>query len=256
MPDKQPSLILQPADGAFDLPSVLVSSQTSPILSRWFLAAPAVRRDLFNTSLLQCITKPVRVCGLVIQQSLRAFPCNLNINQRFDRVDLGVLSSRRECRDRNPLRFRHQHELCAFALLGLTNLKPPFFAGEKVPSPIACDQSSNFRRSNVLRSRFHASTIRPCSVQSLCRRQQVGNEGYRSGKSCHRAPVFRTQRTPSRHWRASTLGRPPSGDGSGFSNRSLISFHWESVINGFGAVLDPVVFGRRRCGHMDRVINM
>ena len=131
-----------------------------------------------------------------------------------------------------------------------------FRSGEKVPSPIACDQSSNFRRSKALTSRCHASTIKPCSVQSLCRHQQVGNEGYQSGRFCHRAPVLRTQRTPSRHWRASTLGRPPFGDGSGFSNRSLIRFYWESVINGFGAVVDPVVFGRRLCGHMDRVINM
>jgi hypothetical protein len=28
------------------------------------------------------------------------------------------------------------------------------------------------------------------------------------------------------------------------------------LINGFGAVLDPVVFGRRRGGHIDRVMTM
>ena len=122
----------------------------------------------------------------------------------------------------------------------------PFFAGEKVPSPIACDRSSSFRRSMVLISRSHARTSNPASVHSLCRRQQVAKEGYRSGKSCHRAPVFNTQRTPSIHRRESTRGRPPSGDGSGLSNKSLIRFLWISVTKGFGAVLDPVVFGRRR----------
>ena len=33
-------------------------------------------------------------------------------------------------------------------------------------------------------------------------------------------------------------------------------FHCESDTKGFGAVLDPVVFGRRRFGHEDRLINM
>ena len=33
-------------------------------------------------------------------------------------------------------------------------------------------------------------------------------------------------------------------------------FHWESETNGFGAVLDPVVFGRRRFGLDDRLINL
>ena len=35
-----------------------------------------------------------------------------------------------------------------------------------------------------------------------------------------------------------------------------MSFHWESVRNWFGTVLDPVVFGRRLRGHIDREINM
>lgn len=32
--------------------------------------------------------------------------------------------------------------------------------------------------------------------------------------------------------------------------------HGESETNGFGAVVHPVVFGRRRFGHEDRLINM
>jgi hypothetical protein len=51
-------------------------------------------------------------------------------------------------------------------------------------------------------------------------------------------------------------GRPPCGDGSGFSNRSLMKFHWASVRNVVGTVLDPVVFGRRRGGHIDREMIM
>lgn len=32
--------------------------------------------------------------------------------------------------------------------------------------------------------------------------------------------------------------------------------HWVSETNGFGAVLDPVVFGRRRFGQEHNLINM
>jgi len=65
----------------------------------------------------------------------------------------------------------HQHELCAFALFGLSHLKTPFFAGEKVPSPIACDQSSSFRRSMILINLSQALISSPASVQALWRRQ-------------------------------------------------------------------------------------
>ena len=212
-----------------------------------------MRRDLFDATPLEGVSKPVGVGSLVVKKSFGAFPGNLDIDQRLNRIDFGRLSRRCECRDGDSLSIRHQHEFCSFAFLGLTHLKPPFFAGEKVPSPIACDQSSSFRRSMTLISLSHARTSNPASVHSLCRRQQVAKEGYRSGKSCHRAPVFNTHRTPSIHLRESTRGRPPSGDGSGGSNRSLIRFHWTSVTKGFGAVLDPVVFGRRRWGHCDRV---
>jgi hypothetical protein len=90
----------------------------------------------------------------------------------------------------------------------------------------------------------------------LSRRQQVAEEGYRSGKNFQCAPVVKIQMIPSRHARGSTRGRPPKGEGSGFSKRCWMRFHWESVINGWGAVLDPVVFGRRRFGHQDREISM
>ena len=256
MPDEQPSLVAQPTDCSFDFPSLLISSQWSTILSGRFLASTAVGRDLFDAPPIEGVTKPVGIRRLVVEKSFGTFPGNLNFNQRLNRIDFGGLSRRCECRDRDSLSVRHQHEFCSFAFLGLANLKTPFFAGEKVPSPIACVQSSSFRRSRALMSRSQARTSNPASVHSLCRRQQVAKEGYRSGKSCHRAPDFSTQRTPSIHRRESTRGRPPSGDGAGLSNKSLIRFHWKSVTKGFGAVLDPVVLGRRRRGHCDRVISM
>ncbi len=96
----------------------------------------------------------------------------------------------------------------------------------------------------------------PASVHSLWRRQQVEPEGYRCGKSCHRAPVFSTQMMPSRQARGLIGGRPPARDFRGLGKTSLMRFHWELLMNGFGAVLDPVSFGRRRGGHIDREMTM
>jgi hypothetical protein len=254
--NEQSSLVSKPTNCSFDLPSVPISPQRSTILSGRLLAPFPMRGDLFDAPPLEGISNPVGVGCLVINQSTGSFLPDSDINQRLNRADFGCLSRRCECRDGNSLSIRHQHELCSFSFLGLTNLSTPFFAGEKVPSPIACDQSSSFRRSMSLTSLSQAWTSNPASVHSLCRRQQVAKEGYRSGKSCHRAPVFNTQRTPSIHCRESTRGRPPSGEGSGGSNKSLIRFHWTSVTKGFGAVLDPVVFGRRLRGHIDRVTCM
>ena len=256
MPNEQSSLITQPADRAFDLPSVLITSKTSSVLARGLLATSSMRCNLLNASAAESITKPICVRRFIIDQSLRTFPCDLNLNQCLDRADLGNLSRHCECGDRQPLSFRHQQKFCSFTFLGLTHLKTPFFAGENVPSPIACDQSSNFRRSSAFTRRSQALTMTPDSVHWRCRRQHVVKEGYRSGKSCHRAPVFKTHRMPSRHCRAPTLGRPPSGEGAGFSNRSSMRYQCRSLIKGFGAVLDPVVFGRRRCGHWDRAMSM
>lgn len=256
MSDEESSLILKPADRAFDLPAFEVSPQSSTVLTRRFLSSFAMWSHLFYSAARKSISQPIRVSGFVIQQSGRTLLCHANIHQRFDRIHLSIRSRRCKRRDRNAMTFCHQHKLGAFAFFGFTHLKTPFFAGEKVPSPIACDQSSIFRRSMILINLSQALMSSPASVHALCRRQQVAGDGYFSGKSFHLAPFFSIQRMPSRQARASTRGRPPSGEGSGSSNKSLMMFHCESETNGFGAVLDPVVFGRRRFGHEDRLINM
>lgn len=119
---------------------------------------------------------------------------------------------------------------------------------------IACDQCSNFRRCLRRSSRGHAFSILPSTVHFLWRRKHVVEEGYRSGKSCHRAPVFSPRMMPSRQVRESTGGRTPSADFPALGNRCLISFHRDSLMKSFGAVMSPVVLGRRCGGHIDRVI--
>ena len=256
MANEKSTLISQPTDCPLDLPSVFVATKGSSVCLGGFLSSFSVGCDLLNSASLKRVTKPVGIGRLVIQKSFGTSSSNLDVNQRFNGVNLGDLRRDCECRDRQSVPLGQHHELGSFSLFSLTHFRPPFFAGENVPSPSACDQLSRFRRSSWLISRDHAFTSVPDSVHCLWRRQHVVKEGYRSGKSFHRAPVLRTHRMPSKHCRAHTRGRPPAADGSGSLNKSSINFHWTSDTNGCGAVLDPVVFGRRRCGHLDRVMSM
>src|SRR5690606_33911737 len=138
----------------------------------------------------------------------------------------------------------------------VANLGAPLFARENEPSPIASSQRIPLSRSSLPSNRFQALRKTPLSVHSRCLRQHVAGEGYRSGKSFHRAPLTSIHRMPSRQGRGSTRGRPPTGETGGCGKRSAIRSHWESERNGVGAVLDPVVFGRRRGGHINRVMVM
>ena len=67
---------------------------------------------------------------------------------------------------------------------------------------------------------------------------------------------MRIERMAFRHRLAFTVGRPPSGEGSGGSNRFLMRLHCDSMRNDCGAVLDSVVYGRCCFVRMDRVISI
>jgi len=256
MASDQAPIVKHPADGAFDFPASHIPPQFSTILHRRLLTASAMRTYQIDATRFHPLANPIRISCLVVQKSFRKLLANAKFDERFQRVDFREVGGERENRQRQTLPIRHQHDLRAFTFLGLAYLGAPFFAGENVPSPIASDQCSNFRRSIFRSNRRQASSQIPASVHSRCRRQHVVGLGYRSGKSCHRAPLLRIHKTPSRHSRGVTLGRPPFAEIGGCGNRFLMSFHWELVINWFGAVLDPVVFGRRLRGHIDREINM
>jgi len=131
--DEESSLILKPADCAFDRAAFEVSPQNSSVLTRRFLSSFAMWSHLFYSAARKSISQPIRVGGFVIPQSGRTLLCHANIHQSFDFINLSNRSRRCKRRDRNAMTFCHQHTLCAFALWGFTHLKTPFFAGEKVP---------------------------------------------------------------------------------------------------------------------------
>jgi hypothetical protein len=112
------------------------------------------------------------------------------------------------------------------------------------------------KRSSLPSNRRQAARNTPAAVHSPRRRQHVVGLGYRSGKSCQRAPLVSTHSTPSKQGRGGTRGRPPCGATGGCGNKSAIRSHCSSERYGFGAVLDPVQFDRRRGGQYIRVMIM
>lgn len=254
--DRQSSAVEQPTDGSFHLESLPVPPQRSAILCCWFLSSPTVRTDQFNLAILQTRPQPIGIRCFVIQQPFGPLLQQASVDQCFHGVDLSMIGRGDEGGEWNSLTIHHQHDLGSLTLLGLANLFTPFFAGANVPSAIASSQLIPWNSSNSRSNRVQAASQMPASVHSFNRRQQVAGEGYRSGKSFHRAPVYSTHKIPSRHSRGSTLGRPPALVMGGVGNRSAIRNHWQSSRKGGGAVLDPVVFGRRRGGHCDREMIM
>jgi hypothetical protein len=48
--DKEPSLVLEPADCSFDLPAMEISTKRSAVLTWWLLSSLAMRSDLFDAA--------------------------------------------------------------------------------------------------------------------------------------------------------------------------------------------------------------
>jgi hypothetical protein len=118
-----------------------------------------------------------------------------------------------------------EHDLRPLAALRLADTKPPFLAGENVPSAIASSKRSDFIPSSRWSSRRQAIWKIPLWVHSRSRRQQVAGDGKYVGKSFHRAPLLNTQRIPSKHGRGGTGGRPPTFFILLTGNRSAIRSH-------------------------------
>lgn len=100
--DEEPSSVLKPADGAFDLPAFEVAAQSTSVLSRRFLSSAAMRSNLFNAATCKSISQPIGVGRFIIEQSLRTFLCHSDIDESFDCVYLGILSRFGKRRDGAP----------------------------------------------------------------------------------------------------------------------------------------------------------
>lgn len=222
--------LLQPREQSLDLPPPLITAQRPAVLRRSFLTVRLVRRYHLYALLVKLLIERVRVISLVTDQPLRSLRCK-TLNESFsDKSDLMRRSRRRVYGEWKTRRVCHCHELRAFTPLGLTNSEPPFLATMNVPSMKHSERSMSPR---VRRSSAKASkTLRSVPSRDHCwkRRWQVWYGGNLSGKSCHRAPLRRIQRTPFITSRVSRQGRPrPSSRRGGSGISGPIIAHCSSV---------------------------
>ena len=225
-----PPKILQPGKQPFDLPSISVASQASAILRTWFLAIEPVRCDQLNSLFTQPLVQGVAVISAVTDQSARAFLCKTSFERAFDQSDFMRRSTFNGYGDRKTSAICHCHELCTLAPLGFSHPAAPFFAMTKLPSMKHSVKSSLPRSLTSFTTARKIASKTPERTHSWNRLWQVWYGGYRSGKSCQRAPVRKIQRMPFRISRSLTLGRPrPSARRVGFGRSGLMISHCSSL---------------------------
>jgi hypothetical protein len=230
----QSAIISEPSENSLNLPTAFITSQLTAIMVFLLLVVAPVWANQFNTTCLKPPSQWVTVIALVSNQTLwflaRPTSGHSNVIYRFfEELDLRRGRRAQVVSKRNTLAVDHHHPLRTLAPLGLTDAFAPFFAGAKLPSTNASDQSNLPFSSSSERKARHASSQISCSSQSLSLRQQVEGLGYRFGKSAQGAPVRSIQRMPSKTLRLSAQDLPPFLLDFGFGINFSIFFHCSFV---------------------------
>jgi hypothetical protein len=235
--DHQSAIISEPGESSLNFPTAFITSQLSAIIVFLLFVITPIRANQLNATPPEFPSQRVTVISLVSDQTPGLFlrsalglSGHIDIFQRFFEQRRFVRARRVQVvSQRNTLAVDHHHPLRALAPAGLTDALAPFFAGAKLPSTNASDQSSCPFSSSSARNTRHAFSHISCSSQSLSLRQQVEGLGYLFGRSAHGAPVLNTQRIPSKTFRLSAQGLPPFFDFLGFGNSGSIFFHCSFV---------------------------
>ena len=215
MANQKSAELTEPGVGAFDDPAAFVSSQLAAIFIAPVLVVAPVRHNQIDTTLLQSFAQRVGVVGAVGNHPFRLLPRTAFGARDTDRLKRGFRKrsfSRRGTFKPNSQRktptVDQYHPLRALATLGFTDCRAPFFAGAKLPSRKHSSHCSNPSPSSAPSNARHASSHTSCSSHSFNRRQQVGGEGYLSGRNRHAEPVRKIQRMPSKQALLEAQGRP------------------------------------------------
>ena len=199
---------LQPCKEPFDLPSSSVSPQGPSVLSfRTFPSSP-MRRYHFDTQSAQFRIQGITVIGFVADESFRKRNEESSFKGFADQFHFMRASAVHVEGDRKTMAVRNCHDFRSFPPFRFPHARPPFLAGEKVPSMNASLRSNppRSRRSSAKASRMSSKT--PSLDHLWCQRWQVDLGGYRAGKSCHWAPVRSIQRMPLSTSRGCRRDRP------------------------------------------------
>jgi hypothetical protein len=235
--DNQSAIIAQPRKSPLNFITTFITPHLASIVVLLLLIVAPVRANHIDTPLFQSLTKPVTIVSLVCNQafggfsgSASTFARHRDIVQRlFEQLDFRWGRRVQVVSQRNTLAVDHHHPLRALAPFGWSDAFAPFFAGAKLPSTNASDQSSWPLASSSARNARHASSHTSCSSHNFSRRQQVEGLGYCFGKSTHGAPVRSTQSIPSKTLRLSAQGLPPRLDFFGFGSNASIFSHCSCV---------------------------
>lgn len=228
--DHETTEVVQPGEQSLHLPSPLVATQRSAVLSGGLAAVVAVRRDQLYALGSQLPIEAIAVISSVPDESLRGLFGEALLESALDKGDFMRVSRRRVRGDWNTSAVCHCHELRTLTPLGLAHGSAPFFAATKVAS------TKHSLRSNLPRLRRSSasasSTPRSTPERTHCwkRLWQVWYGGKRSGKSCQRAPDRKIHKMPFNTSRSSRRGLPlPSCRRPGFGMSGLMIDHCFSL---------------------------
>jgi len=237
--DDEAPEVSKPGERALDLPAAFVASKPASVLERRPCSVFAVRGDEVDPLGPEAFAQGVAVGCLVVDQAIglpprspATLPWNLHVRERFlDERDLRGRGRRQAKSQRNTFAIRHHQTLRSLAPLGFSDGGAPFFAAKKLASAKLSSQSSQPRSSSSARNFRQTFSQVPSSSQRFKRRQQVLGLGRSAGRSLQRAPVFRTQRIPSKTSRVSAQGRPPLRLWGSSGNNGSSFPHIASVTN-------------------------
>ena len=162
----EPTIVEQPTDRAFDLPTSFVASKWSTVLSCRAFATASVWTNQLDATLCQPLSQGITVGRFVINQSLGAFAHGALVQERLNEVDLRRTGTGDVDAERRAAAVDEEHDLRPLAAFGLADTKPPFLAGENVPSAIASSKRSDFIPSSRWSSRRQAIWKIPLWVHS------------------------------------------------------------------------------------------
>jgi len=231
--DNQTAIIAQPRKSPFDFIPTLISPHLAAVIILLPLVHAAVRANHINAPVFESFTKSIAVVALVSNEPFGIFSGSAPAFTRYSDIVQGFFEQRDFRRGRtvqvvskrNTFAVDHHHPLRALAPFGWADALAPFFAGAKLPSANASDQSICPLASSWARNARHASSQTSCSSHDLSRRQQVEGLGYCFGRSAHGAPVRSTQSIPSKTFRLSAQGLPPCRDFLGLGSNGSIICH-------------------------------
>ena len=148
--DDESAIISQPRKSSLHLPTSFITPHLAAIIILLSFIVAAIRTNQLNASLSQPLSKRVAVVSFISNQASGIFPRTASAFAGdtdvfycfFEQRDLRRGRRVQVVSQRNTFAVDHHHPLRSFAPFGLSDAFAPFFAGAKLPSANASDQSS------------------------------------------------------------------------------------------------------------------